>query len=150
MDVLIEILTQYGYWGMFLAAFIAGSVFPLSSEAVLVSLLAVGLDAKALVLYATVGNVGGGMFNYAVGALGNIHWVERILRIDQQKIEKAQRFMADRGAWMGFFAFIPFIGEAITVALGLMRANVAITLVSMTIGKGLRFVLLVYGAHLFI
>lgn len=150
MDSLIEFLIQYGYWGMLLSAFIAGSVFPLSSEAVLVALLAAGLNDKALILYATIGNVGGGMFNYAVGALGKPQWIEKILRIDKKKIEQAQRFMDGRGAWMGFFAFLPFIGEAITVVLGLMRANIPVTLISMTIGKLLRFILLVYGTHLFI
>ena len=58
--------------------------------------------------------------------------------------------MAGRGAWMGFFAFLPILGSAITVALGLMRANVTVTLISMTLGKLLRFILLVYGALLFL
>ena len=31
MDFIIHFLTQYGYWGMFLAAFLAGSFFPFSS-----------------------------------------------------------------------------------------------------------------------
>ena len=57
--------------------------------------------------------------------------------------------MAGRGAWMGFFAFLPILGSAITVVLGLMRANVGITLVSMTFGKFIRFALLVFGASLF-
>ena len=47
---------------------------------------------------------------------------------------------------MGFFAFLPILGSAITVVLGLMRANVAITVTSMTIGKFIRFALLVFGA----
>ena len=39
MDFIISFLTQYGYWGMLLAAFLAGSFFPFSSEAVLVGLI---------------------------------------------------------------------------------------------------------------
>ena len=64
-------------------------------------------------------------------------------------LHRAQRFMAGRGAWMGFFAFLPILGSAITISLGLMRANVIITLASVTLGKALRYVLLVYGAYLF-
>ena len=64
-------------------------------------------------------------------------------------MDRATRFMAGQGAWMGFFAFIPVIGSAITVVLGLMRANIPITLISMTIGKFLRYMLLVYGISLF-
>lgn len=149
MDALIEFLIQYGYWGMLLSAFIAGSVFPLSSEAVMVALLAAGLDPKTLIIYATIGNVGGGMFNYAIGTLGRTDWIEKYLHIEKKKLERAERFMSGHGAWMGFFAFLPILGEAITVVLGLMRANLPITLISMTIGKLLRFILLVYGASLF-
>jgi membrane protein YqaA with SNARE-associated domain len=51
---------------------------------------------------------------------------------------------------MGFFAFVPILGSAITVALGLMRANIPISLTSMAIGKFLRYVALIYGASLLI
>lgn len=136
----------YGYWGMLLTAFLAGSVFPFSSEAVMVGLLAMpSIDAWTLVIYATVGNVLGGMFNYGVGRLGKSEWIERWLKISPEKMERAKRFMAGRGAWMGFFAFVPVLGSAITVTLGLMRANVIISLVSMTIGKLLRYCLLAFG-----
>lgn len=56
----------------------------------------------------------------------------------------------DEGAWMGFFAFIPVLGSAITIVLGLMRANIPVSITSMAIGKFLRYVLLIYGAQLFI
>ena len=58
--------------------------------------------------------------------------------------------MAGRGAWMGFFAFLPVLGSAITIVLGLMRANIPISLTSMAIGKFLRYVALIYGASLFL
>ncbi len=136
----------YGYWGMLLTAFLAGSVFPFSGEAVMVGLLATpGIDAWTLVAYATVGNVLGGMFNYGVGRLGKPEWIERWLKISPEKMERAKRFMAGHGAWMGFFAFVPILGSAITVTLGLMRANVVISLVSITIGKLLRYCLLAFG-----
>lgn len=138
--------TAYGYWGMFLTAFLAGSVFPFSSEAVMLALLATpDIDTWTLVVYATVGNVLGGMFNYGVGRLGRLEWIERWLKISPEKMEQAQRFMAGRGSWMGFFAFVPFLGSAITVTLGLMRANVVISFVSITLGKLLRYYLLAFG-----
>ena len=44
MDSLIALLINYGYWGMFLSAVLAGSVIPFSSEAVMVGLQAAGLE----------------------------------------------------------------------------------------------------------
>ena len=140
----------YGYWGMLLTAFLAGSVFPFSSEAVMVAFQAAGLDPWTLIVYGTIGNVLGSMFNYYVGRLGRLDWVERYLHIKKDSLDKARRFMAGRGARMGFFAFLPVIGSAITILLGFMRANIAVSLFSITLGKFLRYVLLVFGASIFI
>lgn len=150
MDALIALLISYGYWGMFLTAFVAGSFFPFSSEAVMAGLLAAGLDPWGLIIYGTAGNVLGGMFNYSVGRMGRLEWIEKYLHVKQKDLDRATRFMAGRGAWMGFFAFVPILGSAITIVLGLMRANLPISLVSITLGKFLRYVLLVYGANLLI
>lgn len=150
MDALIALLISYGYWGMFLTAFVAGSFFPFSSEAVMTGLLAAGLDPWGLIIYGTTGNVLGGMFNYTVGRMGKLEWIEKYLHVKQKDMDHATRFMAGRGAWMGFFAFVPVLGSAITIVLGLMRANLPISLLSITLGKFLRYVLLIYGANLLI
>ncbi|MBQ8463274.1 MAG: DedA family protein [Prevotella sp.] len=146
MDAFIAFLESWGYWGMFVAAFLAGSVFPFSSEAVMLSLLT-RLDAWPLVVYGTVGNVLGSVFNYYIGRLGKLEWIEKYLHIKKEKMDRAERFMAGRGAWMGFFAFLPVLGSAITVTLGFMRANPLISILSIAVGKFLRYWLLVYGVE---
>lgn len=150
MDSLVAILTDYGYWGMFVSAFLAGSVFPLSSELVMLGLMAAGLDPWLLVAYGTIGNVLGSLFNYCIGMLGRMEWIERYLRVKPKDLDRARRFMAGRGAWMGFFSFLPVVGEGLTIVLGLMRANFIISLVSITLGKLLRYVLIVYGVEIFV
>ena len=150
MDALIQLLIDYGYWGMLLAAFLAGSFFPFSSEAVMIALLAAGLQPWPLVAYGTVGNVLGSVVNYGIGRMGRTEWIERYLHVSEERMEQAQRFMRGRGAWMGFFAFLPVLCSAITIALGLMRANPIITFISITIGKLLRYVILIYGTGLLI
>ena len=150
MDTIIAFLTSYGYMGMLLAAFLAGSFFPFSSEAVMVGLMATGLDPWQLMVYGTIGNVLGSAFNYGVGRLGKIEWFEKYLHVKPKDLQRAERFMAGRGAWMGFFAFLPLLGSAITILLGLMRANVVITFVAITLGKLFRYFVLISGAGLFL
>ncbi len=148
MATLTALLSEYGYWGMLLAAFLAGSFFPFSSEAVMLGLMAAGLHPLPLIIYGTIGNVLGSMFNYGIGRLGKLNWIEKYLHVNPDDLQKAERFMGGHGAWMGFFAFLPIIGSAITIALGLMRANLPITLTSITIGKLLRYILLISGVSL--
>lgn len=145
MQFIIDILTSWGYLGMGLAAFLAGNFFPFSSEVVMVGLQTAGLDPWRLVIYGTVGNVAGGMFNYGVGRLGKLEWIERYLHVRREKLIQARRFMRGHGALMGFFSFIPILGSAITIVLGLTRANLPLSLFSITLGKFLRYVLLIYG-----
>ncbi len=149
-QALTDFLLNYGYWGMLVAAFLAGSFFPFSSEAVMLGLFAAGLKAEPLIIYGTIGNVLGSLFNYSVGRMGRMEWIERYLHVKQENLDKAKRFMAGHGAWIGFFAFLPIIGSAITICLGLMRANIAISTVSITIGKLLRYVILMAGAGLLV
>ena len=129
---------------MLVAAFLAGSFFPFSSEAVFAALFAAGLQPVELTIYATIGNVAGGMFNYGVGRLGRLDWIEKYLHVKKESLDKAERFMAGRGAWMGFFAFVPILGSAITICLGLMRSNIPISITSITLGKLIRYVILAY------
>ncbi|MBR6979559.1 MAG: DedA family protein [Prevotella sp.] len=146
MDAFIEFLVSYGYTGMLISAFIAGSFLPFSSEAVMTGLVAAGLEPLPLLIYATIGNWAGSMFNYAVGRMGKMEWVERYLHVKEENMQKAKRFMGQRGAWMGFFAFLPIIGTAICITLGLMRANLTITAISVFLGKVLRYIFVAYGA----
>ena len=148
MDTLIDLLIQYGYVGMFLASLLAGSVFPFSSEAVMAGLLAAGLNPWPLVVYGTIGNVIGSLFNYFIGTLGRLDWIEKYLHVKPDKLDRAQRLMAQYGVWIGFFAFLPIIGSAIAIVLGLVRANIWVTLFSFTLGKIFRYLLIIYGMNL--
>ena len=146
MDSIIAFLIDYGYMGMAISAFLAASILPFSSEAVMVGLLAAGLDMWALIVWGTVGNVRGSMFNYGIGRMGKMEWIEKYLHTKPEDLERAQRFMKGRGAWMGLFSCVPVIGDVITIALGLMRANVTIFIVSVTISKLVRYILLMVTA----
>jgi membrane protein YqaA with SNARE-associated domain len=148
MDAFINLLMQYGYWGMLISAFTAGSFFPFSSEAVMFGLMAAGLDPFTLTIYGTIGNVLGSLVNYGIGRMGKMEWIEQYLHVSKKDLDKAERFMAGRGAWMGFFAFVPIIGSAITIALGLMRANLLITTISITLGKIVRYAILIWGGNM--
>ena len=147
MDTALQFLLDYGYVGMFLAAFLAGSILPFSSEALLVAFVRMGLDPVLTILCATLGNTAGSMTCYWIGHLGKMDYIERWLKVKSDKLARAERFIRGRGAWMAFFTFLPVIGDGIAIVLGLMRANLPITVLSMTLGKLLRYVLLVLAAE---
>ncbi len=150
MDAFIHFLISYGCYGMFVAAFLAASILPFSSEVVMAALQTAGTSPIQLLIWGTLGNVLGSMFNYWIGRNAKLEWIEKYLHVKKKDLDRAVKFMNGRGAMMGFFSFIPVIGDGITVALGIMRANVLITTISIFIGKLLRYIVLIYGVSLFI
>lgn len=148
MDAFIESLTrifiEWGYGGLFLSAFIAGSIVPFSSELILFALVRMGLDPIGCLIAASTGNTLGGMTCFWIGRSGKREWITKYLRIGEPQLEKATRFLAGRGAWCGFFAFLPYIGEAIAIVLGLMRSNAWIACTAMFVGKMIRYIVILY------
>lgn len=145
MDAIVQFLLDYGYWGMFVSAFLAGTVFPFNSELVMVGLAAAGLNPVGLIFWGTTGNVLGGMTCYWLGHLGNMNWIEKYGKVKPEKLERARRFVQGRGAWMAVFAFLPILGSAISIVLGMMRANIWITILAMALGKAGRYLLCAYA-----
>ena len=143
MDSLIQFLIDWGYLGMFISAFLAGTVLPFSSEAVLLACVGLGLDPVLSTLSTTAGNALGGFTCYWIGRLGKIEWIEKYLGVSSKQMKKAEKFIQGKGSWIAFLSFLPVIGDAILVVLGLMRANVWIVSVSMTAGKLARYAILV-------
>lgn len=130
---------------MLLCGFLTATCFPFSSEAVMIALLEAELDPKKLLIYGCTGNVCGGLTSYFVGRIGNLNWIEKYLHVKKDKLDRAQRFMAGHGAWIGFLSFIPVLGCAITISLGLTKANIPISVTAISLGKIVRYAVLVYG-----
>ncbi len=142
MEAIAEFFIEWGYIGLFLSALLAGSIVPFSSEIVLTVLVQMGADPTLCLMSASVGNTIGGLVCYWLGYLGNMQWIERWLKIDHAKMERVDGFVRRYGAWMGIFGVLPWVGEAIIVLLGLMRANVYLTTATMFVGKFVRYLLM--------
>ena len=143
METITQFFIDWGYIGLFISAFVAGSILPFRSEVVLTVLVQMGADPTLCLISASVGNTLGGLVCYWLGYLGNMEWIERWLKIDKQKMDKVSGFVKRYGAGMGLFGVLPWVGEVIIVLLGLMRANVYITTFTMFIGKFIRYLLIV-------
>ena len=107
----MEFLIEYGYIGVFIASFLAATILPFSSEVVLTGVLLAGSAYWPCMVAATLGNFLGGMSCYWLGMLGKVEWIEKYLKLDAKKLQKVQDWIAGKGSWMGFFVFLPGIGD---------------------------------------
>lgn len=150
MDAINQFFIDYGYLGMALVAFLSGTVLPISSEAVMATMLAAsGMDPVLTVASGTVGNVLASVVNYFVGSLTKPETMCKWFRIKEKRMRTAQRYVGRFGAWAGFISFIPVLGIAISLVLGMCKANFFWTFVTTFTGKFLRYVIVAYSVMAF-
>ena len=136
---------EWGYAGLFIASFLAATVVPFSSEVVFSALVFGGLDPWICVVVASLGNWLGGMSSYFLGRLGKMEWIEKYLRVKQEKIETYRERIQKYGDWFAFFSFLPGIGDIIAVASGFFRCRWWIVAISMLLSKFARYVVWMYA-----
>ncbi len=127
--------------GLFFSALIAATLFPMGSEIVLLALLDQGHNAIALWLVATLGNSLGSCINYALG-YGASRYIEQKYQ-DTRSWAQAQNLYNRYGYWSLLLAWMPIIGDPITLVAGLAKTRFSLFILLVIIGKGGRYALLI-------
>ena len=141
MDFLVEFLSAYGNLGMGVMAFLSGSILPLTSEVLMILLLGMGLNSFPLVLVSTLGNTIGGVTCFYTGRIVQKETVQRLFKVSDRRMRQADRLIQRYGFWASFFSFVPLIGTAILLTLGVMRVSWWRVTLVMMFGKFLRYLL---------
>ncbi|OUS38479.1 hypothetical protein A9Q94_02265 [Rhodobacterales bacterium 56_14_T64] len=126
--------------GLFLISFSAATLLPGGSEAALLLLVAQDTySTKLLLLVASTGNILGSLVNYAMGRYA-LRFQSRLwFPVSPNHLAKAQLWFARWGQWSVLGAWLPIIGDPITVAAGVMRMNWLRFTVLVTLSKTLRY-----------
>jgi membrane protein YqaA with SNARE-associated domain len=140
----MEYFTELGYFGLFVSAFLAATILPLSSEIVLSALLLNGLSPIALVAIATTGNVLGSLTNYALGYWLSLEVVKKWLKMSEEEFVRAEQRFVKYGLFSLCFAWVPIIGDPLTVIAGVLRIRLFWFVILVTAGKLMRYILLSY------
>ncbi len=131
----MDIFLSLGLGGMFLSSFLAATVLPLSSEVVLGLLLAGGYGTAPVVAVATTGNVLGSVVNYWLGLVGSQWLTRKFSRVSEQEIQRARERFQSWGTASLLLAWVPVLGDPLTVVAGMLRINLGIFILLVTIGK---------------
>lgn len=141
----MEFLGAYGYPGLFLAAFLAATILPFSSEILLGAMLAGDFHPGTTIACASAGNILGAVANYVLGIAGNRLVLEKIFRVSPSDIEQAAGRFRRYGVWSLLFAWVPVIGDPLTVVAGILKVNFYLFLVLVGIGKFFRYVVIAWA-----
>ncbi len=138
MDNILELVV------LFLSSFIAATVFPAQSELVLLSLNVAGEHSKFLLLtVATIGNVLGSLVNWFLGYYLIKFKDKKWFPVKEDKIDKYSKYYQKWGVVSLLLAWMPIIGDPLTVIAGIFRTNIWLFLILVTIGKMSRYAIII-------
>jgi membrane protein YqaA with SNARE-associated domain len=131
---------------LFLSAFLSATLLPGTSEAVLVAMLAAGQGNPVLLIaVATAGNVLGSCVNWLFGRFFAHFRERRWFPVSPGAMARAERWYRRYGVWSLLFAWVPIVGDPLTVVAGVLRTDLGWFLPLVTIGKFARYLAVAGG-----
>ena len=135
-------------FAVFTAAFLAATVVPATSEVVLAAALANdSLSRWALWTVATAGNTLGAVVNWGLGRFGAQFRDRKWFPATATQTTKAEAVFQRYGVWTLLLAWLPVVGDALTVIAGLLRVRFSLFVVLVAIGKGARYAAVIAGVE---
>ena len=131
------------YIGLFTASFLAATLLPAQSEAVLFGLLTTGAyPVWLLLLVASFGNVLGSCVNWLLGMGLSRFEGRRWFPVRRESLRKAEAWYHRYGRWTLLLSWVPIIGDPLTVVAGMLREPFPIFLLLVTLAKTSRYLVI--------
>jgi len=133
------------YLSLFIISFLAATILPLSSELTLAGLMATSnYDNLLLLIFASLGNVLGSVVNWILGFYSRNLVTKKWFPFKDQQIEKSSSWFNRFGKWSLLFAWVPIIGDPLTLVAGLLKVKFIEFIILVTIGKVSRYMVIFY------
>lgn len=132
------------YFSLFCSGLLAATLFPASSEVLLLALLQQGYNPLWLFVAATAGNTLGSCVNWYLG-LKLLHFRhKRWFPFSAVALDKAQLQFQRFGSWSLLFAWLPLVGDPLTLIAGMLKVRFSLFLLLVLLGKAGRYALLIW------
>ena len=133
------------YTSLFIISFLAATILPLSSELTLAGLIATNnYNNLLLLIAASIGNILGSIVNWILGFYSRNLISKKWFLFKDEQIKRSSNWFNKFGKWSLLFAWIPIIGDPLTLAAGLLRVKFTEFLILVSIGKVFRYFLIYY------
>lgn len=131
------------YFIVFFTAFVAATLLPAQSEAVLLGMLHLSQQSVfLLVFFATLGNVLGSSVNWWLGTQIQRYKDRAWFPVSATRLKQAQAYYQRYGSWILLLSWLPIIGDPITLVSGVLKENFYRFLILVTIAKAGRYIII--------
>ena len=133
------------YVKLFIISFLAATILPLSSEIVLTTMILTNLFEKIILLIvASFGNILGSVFNWYLGKKIMIFQDRKWFPVSPEQLNKSQKYFQKYGLWSLLLAWVPVIGDPLTLLAGVLKVRFSIFFILVSISKISRYVFILY------
>jgi membrane protein YqaA with SNARE-associated domain len=143
LEFLNSFIYDYGYLNLFVMSFLASTVLPVGSEALVVALVHQGFSPFYVIMVATAGNFLGSCLTYYIGLKGRL-LLEKYFSPSSEQLEKSERLFKRYGVYTLLFTWVPGIGDVITMVAGLTNISFKYFSILAFLGKFGRYFSVVY------
>lgn len=134
------------YLLLFVTSLIAGSLIPMSSEAVVIYLLSLPSLLWLVFFTATLGNTLGSCINYLLGGKG-ARWALKKRWIRADRIRRGKAYFDRWGTPVLLLSWMPVVGTPITLAAGALGYPLWQFVAVVALAKALRYSVLIAGFY---
>ena len=103
-----------------------------------------GYDPILLWSAATAGNVGGSLVNWYMGRYSLRYIDRKWFPVSADRLQSAEKSYLKWGRWSLLFAWVPVIGDPLTLVAGLFRTPIFFFTLLVFLGKGGRYLILLW------
>ena len=133
------------YLSLFTISFLAATILPFSSELTLAGLISTSnYDNLLLLVVASFGNVLGSVFNWSLGFYSRNLSTKKWFPFKETQIERSSKWFSKFGKWSLLFAWVPILGDPLTLVAGLLRVRFLDFVILVAIGKVSRYLVVFY------
>ncbi len=133
------------YFQLLIISFLAATILPLSSELVLSTMLLTdSFDKYLLLVVASFGNIFGSSVNWYLGKKILIFKDKKWFPVNEKQIAKSEMYFKKYGIWSLLLAWVPVIGDPLTVIAGILKINFFTFLLLVSISKTSRYIFLIF------
>lgn len=131
------------YLIVFSTAFVAATLLPAQSEAVLLGMLHLSQQSVILLVFlASLGNVLGSVTNWWLGTQAQRFKDRSWFPVSAKRLEQAQAYYQRYGSWILLLSWLPVIGDPITLVSGVLKESFYRFLILVTIAKAGRYIII--------
>ncbi len=145
VNMVVELVSQFGYLGIFIMMFLESTFFPFPSEVAMVPagyLAAKGeMNLIIAIVVGTVGSLTGALFNYYLarkyGRKGVLHFGKYFF-FTEEKLQRMEAFFVNHGSFSTFVArLIPGVRQLVSLPAGLSKMPLDKFALHTVLGAGL-------------